>query len=164
MHQNMCSTFDQYEKNMAATSRCFVATLPDELTDEQFEKLHAWSKHHCERSDFVKDSKHGCVRLLVMKKEQRTQRDFQRCLRTNLLNYGVALPAKQVGWLKTFDEHDYDRMKMLASGGTAEDTTQSEESSASSSAPRSDPPSPPTPHKDQFSPLLRMPANLLTVK
>ena len=76
-----------------------------------------------------------------------------------------AASKKMEGWLKTFDEHDYDRMKMLASGGTAEDTTQSEESSAGSSAPHSpfDPPSPPTPHKYQFAPL-RMPVNLLTVK
>ena len=105
------------------------------------------------------------MRILVMKKEQRTQRDFQRLMRTNLLNYGVPLPKKMEGWLKTFDEHDYDRMKMFSSGGAAEDTTQSDESSASSPAPHSpsDPHSPPTPHK-QFAPLLRMPVNLLTVK
>ena len=83
-----------------AASKCFVATLPSTLSDEQFEKLHAWSQNDCVRSNFVRDRTDGCIRLLVTKRGPRTQRDYQRLLRTTLLNYGVRLPARMGDWLK----------------------------------------------------------------
>ena len=114
---------------MSAKSKCFVATLPD-LTDKQFEKLYAWSQNNCERADFVRDRQHGCIRLLALRATPRTQRDFQRLLRTTLLNYGAVLPPRQFGWLKIVDEHDYGNMKLLAAGaaeGKPEDAARDKE-------------------------------------
>ena len=120
-----------------AASKCFIATLPNTLSDEQFEKLHAWSQNNCVRSDFVRDRTDGCIRLLVTRRDPRTQRDYQRLLRTTLLNYGVRLPAKQIGWLRTFDECQYDGMKAIAGGvvpeGEAEDNSDGSRSSVFSS-------------------------------
>ena len=135
-----------------AKSRCFVATLPNNMTDEQFEKLFTWSKVHCERSDFVRDNE--CVRLLVTRAEPRTQRDFQRILRTNLLNYGVPLPAKMGGWLKLFDECEYDCIKSMAAGKIVDES----EESCTSSAPSPRSPSPPP---TRSATMLRAPVNLL---
>ena len=153
------------------TSRCFVATLPD-MNDEQFEKLYAWSSKYCERRVFVKVSEHGCVRLLVVRGDPRTQRDFQRLLRTTLHNYGVTMSAKQVGRLRIFDECEYDKMKAIAGGFAvpeeeytmnAEDDSRNNNSSADASSP-SGLAIPPAPQEDQFATLLRLHVNLLTVK
>ena len=88
------------------------------MTDEQSEKLFAWATNFGEMFDFVKDQS-GCIRMLVQTKQPHTQRACQRSLRTNLLNYGVSLPAKQEGWLNTFDENEYDRMKDIVARGLA---------------------------------------------
>ena len=60
--------FVSLHKKAMATSKCFVATLPN-MTDEQFEKLFAWATNFCERFDFVKDQS-GCIRMLVQKNSQ----------------------------------------------------------------------------------------------
>ena len=165
-----------------AASKCFIATLPNTLSDEQFEKLHAWSQNNCVRSDFVRDRTDGCIRLLVTRRDPRTQRDYQRLLRTTLLNYGVGLPAKQIGWLRTFDECEYDNMKAIAGGGAvpegeAEDNSDGSRSSvfnsprelnaradgsrsAETSSP-SDSPSPPQTHPQM---LLRAPVAILRAR
>ena len=130
-----------------ATSKCFVATLPTTLTDDQFDKLRPWSQYHCEQSDFARDKKNGCIRLLVTKREPRTQRDFQRLLRT--IDFGVTMPTKQVGWLRIFDMCDCDRMRILAAGDEAAENTESSTRSA-----------PVAPVKS----LLRLPVSLLKIK
>ena len=42
--------------------------------------------------------------LAAVRKKDGTARDHQRLLRTNLIHWGVELPAKQTGWLRLIDE------------------------------------------------------------
>ncbi len=134
------------------TSRCFVATLPHTLADEQLDKLFAWTKTYCVRFDVVKDAT-GCMRILVARKEARSKRDFHRLLRTNIINYSVKLLVKMGGLLQVFDEREYEDMRRVAGGelrGVAGQTKSSAEAS-----PRS---------PFVGSALLRSPVNLLAVK
>ena len=44
--------------------------------------------------------------LIATRKKQDSVRGHMRLLRTNLLNWGVALPTKQVGWLRLMMDED----------------------------------------------------------
>ena len=81
-----------------ATSQHFEADLP-ELTDGQLEKLFAWGQNSCEHLD-VRMKPDMSMMLIATRKKQDSVRGHMRLLRTNLLNWGVALPTKQLGWLR----------------------------------------------------------------
>ena len=81
-----------------ATSKSFEADLP-ELTEGQWEKLYAWGQNSCEHLD-VRMKPDMSMMLIATRKKQDSVRGHMRLLRTNLLNWGVALPTKQVGWLR----------------------------------------------------------------
>ena len=81
-----------------ATSQHFEADLP-ELTEAQLEKLYAWGKSSCEAFDVRMNGDMTMV-LLATRKKPGSVRDHMRLLRTNLINWGVTLPTKQVGWLR----------------------------------------------------------------
>ena len=80
------------------TSKSFEADLP-ELTEAQLEKLYAWGKSSCEAFDVRMNGDMTMV-LLATRKKPGSVRDHMRLLRTNLINWGVALPTKQKGWLR----------------------------------------------------------------
>ena len=80
------------------TSNSFEADLP-ELTEDQLTKLYAWGQSSCEHFD-VRMKPDMSMALLATRKKAGSVRDHMRLLRTNLLNWGVALPTKQVGWLR----------------------------------------------------------------
>ena len=86
----------------SARNRAFVADLPN-LTAEQLEKLYAWGKGSCDRFDVHLNDNMSMV-LAAVRKKDGTARDHQRLLRTNLIHWGVELPAKQTGWLRLIDE------------------------------------------------------------
>ena len=81
-----------------ATSKSFEADLP-ELTPDQLTKLYAWGQSSCEHLD-VRMKPDMTMVLVATRKKAGSVRDNMRLLRTNLLNWGVALPTKQLGWLR----------------------------------------------------------------
>ena len=81
-----------------ATSHHFEADIP-ELSESQLEKLYAWGKSSCEKFDVRMNGDMSMV-LIATRKKQDSVRGHMRLLRTNLLNWGVALPTKQIGWLR----------------------------------------------------------------
>ena len=81
-----------------ATSKSFEAELP-ELTEDQLTRLYAWGQSSCEHLD-VRMKPDMSMMLIATRKKQDSVRGHMRLLRTNLLNWGVALPTKQVGWLR----------------------------------------------------------------
>ena len=83
-----------------ATSHKFEADLP-ELTEAQLEKLYGWGKSSCEAFDVRMNGDMSMV-LIATRKKQDSVRGHMRLLRTNLLNWGVSLPNKQMGWLRLF--------------------------------------------------------------
>ena len=106
---------------MASVSKCFIATLPNHITDQQLERLQAWGVNQCERFDFALDRRDGSMRMLVMRKSENTQRGFQKLLRGTLKYYGVLLPERLNSWLKLFEVDEWQSMKQLASGLSAND-------------------------------------------
>ena len=76
-----------------ATSKSFEADLP-ELTPEQLTKLYAWGQSSCEHLD-VRMRPDTSMVLTATRKKAGSVRDHMRLLRTNLINWGVALSAKQ---------------------------------------------------------------------
>ena len=81
-----------------STSKSFEADLP-ELTPDQLTKLYAWGQSSCEHLD-VRMKPDMTMVLVATRKKAGSVRDNMRLLRTNLLNWGVSLPAKQLGWLR----------------------------------------------------------------
>ena len=125
-----------------ATSKSFEADLP-ELTPEQLTKLYAWGQSSCEHLD-VRMRPDTSMVLTATRKKAGSVRDHMRLLRTNLINWGVALPTKQKGWLRLVtDEGNSD-------GAAPEDA---------------DAPSNPIQNMPQTSyrSLLTLPPNILTV-
>ena len=78
------------------TSKSFEADLPD-MTEEQLSKLYLWGKSSCEAFD-ARMNRDMTMIIVATRKKAGTVRDHMRLLRTNLLNWGVSLPSKQVGW------------------------------------------------------------------
>ena len=89
-----------------ATSNTFEADLP-ELSPEQLSKLYTWGQTSCDTFDLRMNSDMSMV-LFARRRKAGTVRDFQRLLRTNLINWGVSLPTKQVGWLRLISEESRD--------------------------------------------------------
>ena len=85
-----------------AASHKFEADLP-ELTENQLAKLYAWGQSSCEAFD-LRMNPNMSMMLVATRKKAGTVRDHMRLLRTNLLNWGVSLPDKQMGWLRLVDE------------------------------------------------------------
>ena len=81
-----------------ATSNTFEAALP-ELSSEQLSKLYTWGQTSCDTFDLRMNSDMTMV-LSATRKKTDTARGHMRLLRTNLVNWGVSLPTKQVGWLR----------------------------------------------------------------
>ena len=81
-----------------ATSKSFETDLP-ELAEGQLEKLYAWGQSSCEHLD-VRMKPDMSMMLIATRKKQDSVRGHMRLRRTNVLNWGVALPTKQVGWLR----------------------------------------------------------------
>ena len=126
-----------------ATSHHFEADIP-ELSESQLEKLYAWGKSSCEKFDVRMNGDMSMV-LIATRKKAGTVRDHMRLLRTNLLNWGVSLPSKQVGWLRLVTDD----------GNSAEmDGAGKEAAHAANSATQSVP---------QTSHRLVLPKNLLTI-
>ena len=125
-----------------ATSHHFEADIP-ELSESLLEKLYAWGKSSCEKLDVRMNGDMSMV-LIATRKKAGTVRDHVRLLRTNLLNWGVSLPSKQIGWLRLVTDD----------GNSAEmDGAGQEAAHAASSAIQSVP---------QTSHRLVLPTNLLT--
>ncbi len=141
----------------AATSTCFVAKLPESVTDHQLEKLVKWAHETCVKSDVVM-TKEGRMHLVAIRKEPKTARDYQRLLRTNLQNWGAELPAKQTGWLKLVAEDQYEAIRHAPAMQTASADNLETRAEAQSAAQN-------TCHeacKEHEAPRLRLPVNLLT--
>ena len=126
-----------------ATSKSFEADLPD-MTEEQLSKLYLWGKSSCEAFD-VRMNRDMTMIIVATRKKAGTVRDHMRLLRTNLLNWGVSLPSKQVGWLRLVTD-DGNSAEMEGAGKEA--------AHAASSATQSVP---------QTSHRLVLPKNLLTI-
>ena len=94
---NRSALKDMFKIEMA-TSKTFEADLP-ELTPEQLTKLYAWGQSSCEHLD-VRMKPDMTMVLVATRKKAGSVRDNMRLLRTNLLNWGVVLPTKQLGWLR----------------------------------------------------------------
>ena len=125
------------------TSKSFEADLPD-MTEEQLSKLYLWGKSSCEAFD-ARMNRDMTMIVVATRKKTGTVRDHMRLLRTNLLNWGVSLPSKQVGWLRLVTDD----------GKSAEmDGAGKEAAHAASSATQSVP---------QRSHRLVLPKNLLTI-
>ena len=126
-----------------ATSHHFEADI-FELSESQLEKLYAWGTSSCENFDVRMNGDMSMV-LIATRKKAGTVRDHMRLLRTNLLNWGVSLPSKQVGWLRLVTDD----------GNSAEmDGAGKEAAQAASSAIQSVP---------QTSHRLVLPKNVLTI-
>ena len=81
-----------------ATCQHVEADLP-ELTEGQLEKLYAWGQSSCE-AFAVRMNGDMTMVLLATRKKAGSVHEHMRLLRRSLLNWGVALPTKQVGWLR----------------------------------------------------------------
>ena len=138
-----------------APSTAFVVELP-EMNDEQLERVAAWAKGTCLKNDIVM-SKDGNMRLVAVRKEAKDVRGLQRLFRTNFQNWGVELPVKQAGWIRTISEDQYEAM--LLPPGKAIDPPVQEESGACGNSPN-DTPSVPL-QIEQPCCLLKLPVNLL---
>ena len=75
----------------------FTATLPEQMSDEQFEKIRKWAQDTCVKSDFRMVG--NCVELMCIRKEARSMRNYQSLMNTNLQNWGCDMPKKQSGWI-----------------------------------------------------------------
>ena len=118
------------------------------LTPEQLTKLAAWGQSSCESFD-EQMNQNGTMVLLATRKKNDTVRGHMRLLRTNLVNLGMVLPSKQVGWLRLNTDGHADSQDSVA--------TKAKDPSASDpkdSAPR---------RQYQFQSGLSLPENLLTV-
>ena len=51
------------------------------------------------------------MQLICLREDHKSVRDYQRLLRTNLLNWGVTLPQKQIGWVQQINNEDYEALK-----------------------------------------------------
>ena len=91
---------------MATTGAHFVATLPASMTDDQLLKVVEWSKQACVKSDVTMRCDGRCE-LVAESKKKKTAREFQRNIRTNMLNWGMDLPSKQTGWLRIVSEEEF---------------------------------------------------------
>jgi hypothetical protein len=89
-----------FKIKMAAKS--FEADLP-ELNEDQLCKLYKWGQTSCEKCD-VRMNRDMTLLLVASRKKAGSVRDHMRLLRTNLINWGVALPMKQAGWLRIIPE------------------------------------------------------------
>ena len=87
---------------MAKSGKAFVADLP-EMSEEQLEKIYVWGNSSCDQFD-LHLQEGGGMTLVAVRKKSGSARDHMRLLRTNLQNWGVILPVKQVGWLRLVDE------------------------------------------------------------
>ena len=92
------SVFKNLFKIEMAASKSFEADLP-ELTEEQLMKLYTWGQSSCEAFD-VRMHEDMSMVLIATRKKQDSVRGHMRLLRTNLLNWGVSLQNKQMGWLR----------------------------------------------------------------
>ena len=92
-----------------ATSRAFVATLPD-MTDDQLDRVVAWASSTCAKHDMIM-CKDGILKLLCVRHDLHSTRSIQRLLRTLLLKYGVALPQKMEKWIQLIAEDEFDEWK-----------------------------------------------------
>ena len=84
------------------TSMSFEADLP-ELNEDQLAKLYTWGQTSCDKCDVSMNPDMSLV-LIATRKKAGSARDHMRLLRTNLINWGVALPMKQAGWLRIIPE------------------------------------------------------------
>ena len=126
------------------TSKSFEADLPD-MTEEQLSKLYLWGKSSCEAFD-ARMNRDMTMIIAAARKKAGTVRDHMRLLRTNLLNWGVSLPSKQVGWLRLVTDD----------GNSAEmDGAGKEAAHAASSINRTMP--------QTSNSLLKLPVSLLTI-
>ncbi len=86
----------------------FCVALPD-LSDEQFARLSKWASDTSLMSDFV--MKGGLMQMICLRDDHKSVREFQRLIRTNLLNWGATLPPKQMGWVKQINNVEYDALR-----------------------------------------------------
>jgi hypothetical protein len=142
---------------VAATSGAFVADLPP-LDPEQLSKLYTWGKHACTRFDV--HMKGEGLMLAAERKKSGTAREHQRLLRTNLLNWGVELPAKQSGWLRLVPANAQGESEKTGAECNTTAMTASDALKESEQVPGADAP---FPNCAMPARGLRLPRNLLTV-
>ena len=88
--------------------RAFVADIPTSVSDEALAKLYTWSREKFEQRDIVLQEDGSYVLgALVPEGINKNVRDWQRLLRTNLLNWGVEMPKLQKGWLRAVSMEQY---------------------------------------------------------
>ena len=137
------------------------------------EKVFKWSKDTCVKSDVVmKDVR---MELLVVRKEPKSAREYQRLLRTQFVNWNIQMPQKMVGWLRLIAEGEYEAMRRppgrkASDDISEEDVATSEEEEKSGGEEKSERaaptkqcyPSIDTSRVKPIGPCLRLPENLLT--
>ena len=85
--------------------RAFVADIP-ELNPEQLAKLYEWSKNKFEHSDIQMNTDGSHLFCAICPDGTKDLRSWQRLLRTNLLNWKIALPKAQKGWVREIPQDD----------------------------------------------------------
>ena len=95
-----------------AKSRAFVALLPESIDEIQLERLFTWGRNNSERADVVMTNHEGVLKLICIRREAKTARDYPRLLRTLLVKWQVDLPAKMTDWLRLIDEDQYDILRI----------------------------------------------------
>ena len=96
--------------------RAFAADLPN-MSPEQLAHAYTWAKKKkFEKWDIqVKDD--GGYLLAAVCREDKTVRNWQSLLRTNLAHWKVALPAApQKGWLRALSADDYEEAILSTPG------------------------------------------------
>ncbi len=87
------------------TSCAFQAMLPGNLSASAIESINKWGTDTCEAFSIGTCS--DAIAIVVIRDTQKTVRQFQTLLLTNLKNWGIDVPAKRrMGWLSllTLDE------------------------------------------------------------
>ena len=109
-----------------AIVRAFVADIPATLSDEALAKIYTWSRDKFERRDIAQHEDGSYVLgALVPEGQNKNVRDWQRLIRTNLLNWGVEMPKQQKGWLRAVTLEQYESL-VTNCGETVSTTTGSD--------------------------------------
>ena len=116
--------------------RALFAEIPP-LSPEVLAKLWSWSKEKFERSDVHMnlDESHVLLALCTEEGQNKTVRDWQRLLRTNLQNWGAELPKAQKGWLRGITVQEYESVSRAQSPQNSDQSAALREPDALAAAP-----------------------------
>ena len=102
----------------AVRVRAFVADLPD-LTPEELTQAYAWADKKFERSTINRRGEAGYT-LAALCQEEKSVRQWQSLLRTNLQHWNVTLPSTpQKGWLRALSADEFDALVVTPGASAA---------------------------------------------